>query len=270
MFLQNMNLMQPLLYINLICFIIFFLYILLYKSYTLSTSNIRIPHIFLTSLIKSCFKKGSLPNSKITTPELALAELIKGNKKYKSFWNFAKKANRKSVATIQRPFVIVLSCSDSRVPTEIIFNQLNLGNMFIIRNAGNVVDGVVLGSIEYGVAQLGALLIMVLGHERCGAVTATIDAVLENRPEQSGHIKDIINAIRPAAHNILEKNKCVLMPDEVLKVDIINQTVTENVRLVIENLYKDSDIIAQALDTKKIKIVGAFYNLDDGNIQIME
>jgi hypothetical protein len=92
-----MNLMQPILYISLLCFVIFFLYIILYKSYFLSAS-------------------------KITTPDQALAELIQGNKEYNSFWNFITKANRKSVATVQRPFAIVLSCSDSRVPTEIIFN----------------------------------------------------------------------------------------------------------------------------------------------------
>ncbi len=152
-------------YIGLFFFIIFLFSILLYKSFGLVTS-------------------------KITTPDAALAQLLNGNKQYNSIWNFITRAKRKSVATVQRPFAIVLSCSDSRVPTEIIFNQLNVGSLFIIRNAGNVVDGVVLGSIEYGVTELKAVLIIVLGHERCGAVTATIDAILEHRPESSGHIKD--------------------------------------------------------------------------------
>src|SRR5580658_1071953 len=120
-----MNFMHITLYIGLLCLVIFFFYILVYKSYFLSAS-------------------------KITTPDQALAELMQGNKKYNSFWNFITRANRKSVATMQRPFAIILSCSDSRVPTEIIFNQLDLGSLFIIRNAGNVADGVVLGSIEFG------------------------------------------------------------------------------------------------------------------------
>jgi len=214
-----------------------------------------------------------LSNSKITTPDQALAELIQGNKKYNSFLNFIAKAKRKSVATIQRPFAIVLNCSDSRVPTEIVFNQLDVGSLFTVRNAGNVADGVALGSIEFGVESLGALLIIVLGHERCGAVEATISSIIKHSPEQSGHIKDIINAITPAAHNVLHKNNIDESQHENLKghskTEIINDTVKENVRLVIENLYNNSKIISQALDTNKIKIVGAYYDLDNGNIKII-
>lgn len=240
-----MNLMQPILYISLFCFVIFFLYIILYKSYFLSAS-------------------------KITTPDQALEELLQGNKEYTSSWNFITKANRKSVATVQRPFAIVLSCSDSRVPTEIIFNQMGLGSIFIIRNAGNVADGVVLGSIEYGVAQLEALLIIVLGHERCGAVTSTIDAIINGHPEESGHIKDIISAIRPAALQVLEKNNIEGFIEGAFKTEIINKTVKENVRLVMNTIYKNSEIISKALDSKKIKIVGAYYDLEDGNIKILK
>ncbi len=240
-----MTLIQPILYLSLLCCAIFFFYIILYKSYTLSTS-------------------------KITTPDQALAELIQGNKEYNSFWNFISKANRKSVASIQRPFAIVLSCSDSRVPTEIIFNQMDLGSLFIIRNAGNVVDGVVLGSIEYGVRELEALLIIVLGHERCGAVTATIDAIIQNKPERSGHIKDIMNAISPAAHKILNQHPINESTTQYTKDEIINKIVKENIRMVIATIYQNSEIIAQALDTQKIKIIGAYYDLDDGNIKILK
>lgn len=231
-------------YIILLFSIIFFFYLLLYKSYGLSTS-------------------------KITTPEQALVHLIEGNKKYNSFWNFITRANRKSVATVQKPFAIVLSCSDSRVPTEIIFNQMNLGSLFIIRNAGNVVDGVVLGSIEYGITELKALLVIVLGHERCGAVTTTIDAILENRPESSGHIKDIINAISPAAHNILQQYIEQVTISDQLKESIVKQAVKENVRLIIQDLSQYSDIVAHAVQTKTIKVVGAYYDLDDGDVKII-
>lgn len=238
-----MVLIQLTSYITLIFCIIFFIYTIKYKRYYL-TSN------------------------KITTPDQALAELLRGNKKYNSGWHFITKENRKSVATIQRPFAIVLSCSDSRVPTEIIFNQLNLGSLFIIRNAGNVVDGVVLGSIEYGVSQLGALLIIVLGHERCGAITATVESIIENKPEPAGHIKDIINAITPAAQNILQKHTGKLI-DEELKIEIIQEAVHENVELVMKSLPKYSQIISDALAANKIKVVGAYYDLDNGNVQII-
>jgi len=239
-----MNIITIIFYISLFYFFIFFLYIILYKSNFLSTT-------------------------KITTPDQALEELIRGNKKYNSILNFFIKANRKSVATIQRPFAIVLSCSDSRVPTEIIFNQMNLGSLFIIRNAGNVVDGVVLGSIEYGVEQLGAILVIVLGHERCGAITATIDSILERKPEQSGHIKDIINALTPAAHKILGEHNLKEPISEYLKTEIIHQVVKENVKLIIQDLANHSEIINKALLLNKIKVVGAFYDLDDGNVHII-
>lgn len=216
-------------------------------------------------------KHKSYNRNKITKPEQALDELIKGNKRYNSFWNFFKKAHRKSVAMTQRPFAIILSCSDSRVPTEIIFNQLNLGNLFIVRNAGNVIDGAVLGSIEYGVEKLGALLIIVLGHERCSAVTATIDSILGQSPEQHGHIKTIINAISPAANAILkQKNIDTIITDEAIKIDIINTTVQKNVKLVMQSLYNKSQIITHAVKTNQINIVGAYYELDHGNVIILD
>ncbi|MGZ6251150.1 MAG: carbonic anhydrase [Candidatus Chromulinivorax sp.] len=224
--------------------IIYFFYIFLYKS--------KIDQI----------------QKKIITPDQAIEELVQGNKAYHSFWNFITGTNRKSVATVQNPFAIVLSCSDSRVPTEIIFNQLGLGNLFIVRNAGNIADGVALGSIEYGIDQLQALLILVLGHERCGAVTATIDSVLTQNVNKSGHIQDIINRITPAANTILNKYNTTNF-DETTKIDIINACVKENIHHVIATLYQESKIIADALDSQKIKIVGAYYDLQDGNIHII-
>lgn len=216
------------------------------------------------------YKKIWISTSKIITPDQALQALLQGNKKYTSIFNFLARANRKSVATVQRPFAIILSCSDSRVPTEIIFNQLNLGNLFIIRNAGNVVDGVVLGSIEYGVDQLGAVLVIVLGHGRCGAVTATIDHIIEHKPQPAGHILDIINTISPAALDILGKYKIIDKIDDDLKTEIIKQAVKENVRLIIKDLSQFSDIIKSAVFSEKIKVMGAFYDLDDGKIEIIE
>jgi len=206
---------------------------------------------------------------KITTPDEALAELLQGNKEYNSYWNFITRANRKSVAMVQRPFAIALSCSDSRVPTEIIFNQLNLGNLFIVRNAGNIADGVVLGSIEYGISELGASLILVLGHERCGAVTATINSILKHTPEPAGHVKNIIKAIRPAAHTILNKYNNTDTLNEEMKIKIINETVQENIKSIIQHLLEHSEIIANAVANKKVKIVGAYYDLDDGNVHII-
>ncbi len=239
-----MILIELIAYISTFFCVIFFIYILVYKSYSFSTS-------------------------KITTPDQALQFLLKGNNQYNSFWNFTRRANRKSVSIIQRPFAVILSCSDSRVPTEIIFNQLNLGNLFIIRNAGNVVDGVVLGSIEYGIDQLGAVLLIVLGHERCGAITATVDHILENKPESACHVKDIINAISPAAYEVLEDNKISGQISDTTKADIIEQVVKKNVALVVQTLSEKSTIIKKAYESNKIKIVGAFYDLGNGQVNII-
>lgn len=240
-----MILIQPILYIILIiCYVIFFVVTKLYKNYYQTTKQIK-------------------------TPDQALHELLQGNKSYNSFWNFTTRANRKSVAITQRPFAIILSCSDSRVPTEIIFNQLNLGSLFIIRNAGNVVDKVALGSIEYGVSQLGALLLIVLGHDRCGAITTTIETIIENKPEASCNIKYIINALRPSVFNILKDYSINHPIDENLKKQLVRDAVKENVRLRIQDIYQNSEIIEQAISANKIKIIGAYYDLDDGNIEII-
>jgi len=213
-------------------------------------------------------------NIKTATPTQALDELIKGNKKYTSPWNFLAKRKRELVATIQKPFAIVLSCSDSRVPTEIIFNQLGVGSLFIIRNAGNVIDGVALGSVEYGIEQLDALLIIVLGHERCGAVTATVETILEHQSESPdvmypGHIKDIICAITPAVHAALQKSDISKTISTTIKDQIISDSIKENIHLVVSNIYKNSEIISSAIDSEKIKIVGAYYDLDVGSVKII-
>ena len=131
------------------------------------------------------------------TPDQALSSLKEGNAQYikgriSCPESIAKE--RKQFATIQHPFAIILGCSDSRVSPELLFNKLGLGNLFVIRNAGNVVDDVVAGSIEYGVKHLNSPLIMVLGHERCGAVTAAVD--LKTNPVKIDHnIKAIVNKI---------------------------------------------------------------------------
>jgi len=216
--------------------------------------------------------KQSKSTKKITTPDEALFQLLQGNKKYSSPWRLLARKSREKVSTIQHPFAVILSCSDSRVPTEIIFNQLGVGSLFVVRNAGNVADGVVLGSIEYGIEQLKALLIIVLGHERCGAVTATVDTILEQKAPNimyPGHIQDIIDAISPAVHIVLQDKFEEKTMNNALKQRIIADAIKENIHLVIGNLYSKSEIISKALDSNQVKIVGAYYDLNDGNVKII-
>jgi len=205
----------------------------------------------------------------ITTPDEALNFLIQGNKVFNSPWQITRKKYRQATAFEQKPFAIILNCSDSRVPTEIIFNQLNVGSLFVIRNAGNVIEGTALGSIEYGIAQLGALLIIVLGHERCGAVMATVDSYINNQKSPSSNIQKIIDAITPAVHKVCSDHNISLPCDARTKSFIVSQAIKENVLLEMNNLYTSSEIIKKAVNSNKIKIVGAYYDLDDGNVKII-
>lgn len=212
----------------------------------------------------------------ITNPDQALSELIKGNKKFTKNWG----GKRKNVAIKQSPFAIVLTCSDSRVSPEILFNQFDLGDLFVIRNAGNVLDNIAIGSIEYGVEHLNALLIIILGHERCGAVTATIDAIKENKFPTTGYIKNIIDIISPAVNAVILRNNNILTDysdqnftgsalQQQLNDQIVTDSIKANVKLTASLLYQKSEIVRKAVDENKIKIVGAYYDLDDGNIQII-
>jgi len=210
----------------------------------------------------------------INGSDKALKELMNGNKIFVKNWN---KKERKKVAQSQHPFAIILACSDSRVSPEIIFDELHLGSLFIVRNAGNIADKTTIGSIEYGVEHLHASLIIVLGHERCGAVTSAVNNILQPQPELSINIINILDMIAPAVHTTLatpdikkmissQQNMAI---SEAIKNSIITESIQENVKLATKNLYQNSQIISAALDSKKIKIVGAYYDLDDGIVQII-
>jgi carbonic anhydrase len=185
------------------------------------------------------------------TPESALDELIKGNKRFAN--QKTQGRNRgvfrlREVAQGQNPFAAILGCADSRVPSEIIFDQ-GLGDLFVVRVAGNVATPEEIGSLEFGTLVLGAKVLMVLGHERCGAVKAAIDD-----KSVSGKISAILDQIKPAVIST-SKNS----PDRLAAVTIAN------VKLQMATL-KASPVIADLINTKKLKIVGAIYDLDTGLI----
>jgi carbonic anhydrase len=151
------------------------------------------------------------------------------------------------VSGTQHPKAIVLTCSDSRVAPEIIFDQ-GLGDLFVIRNAGNVVDNDVLGSIEYAIEHLGVTTILVLGHENCGAVTATV-----NHVNTSNHIMDLERSISPAYKLVENKpgNK-------------IHNTVVQNVALSINAIKNDRSLLPPTISMNKISFYGAVYDLATG------
>ena len=151
----------------------------------------------------------------------------------------------------QKPFAMLVSCADSRVPPEILFDQ-GIGDLFVVRAAGNIADTVGLGSLEYGHAVLGAPLVVVLGHEYCGAVDAAVKG-----HEVPGHIADVVRHIKPA----VEKSKG--------EIDMLNAAIDYNVRDVTAGLSERSALLRDAVTSGKLKIVGARYDLDSGEVTLV-
>jgi carbonic anhydrase len=165
---------------------------------------------------------------------------------------------RAELAGGQHPFALVLSCADSRVPPELVFDQ-GLGDLFVVRSAGQVVDRAVLGSIQYAVAVLKTPLLVVLGHQRCGAVEATVDAVA-NRVASSGTDVDaLVAAIRPAVEAAAEDGSG----------DLLDASVGKNVDRVVAQLQA-AEVLARAVESSELTVVGAVYDLASGTVEFAE
>jgi carbonic anhydrase len=183
------------------------------------------------------------------TPDQAWRELAAGNRRWRAFRERHPHENpaiRRTLATAQHPFAVVLGCIDSRVPPELVFDQ-GLGDLMTVRTAGEVLDEAVLGSVAYGVLELGIPLVVVLGHQSCGAVRAAVTA------EQSGerlpaHMQYLVDQIRPAIDHGQEGDAR------------IDATVSANVRLVRSRLAAEPELAAR-IGTGKLAIVGARYEL---------
>jgi carbonic anhydrase len=181
--------------------------------------------------------------------DAALAKLKEGNARFVSSKVSTSKptaARRAEIAQGQHPFAIILGCADSRTSPEIIFDQ-NIGDIFVDRNAGNLVDDHTLGTIEYGVEHLGVRLIVVLGHERCGAVQAAVAS--DTAP---GHIQSLVRDIQPAVQAVKGKPG-----------DTVHLAVAENARLMAEEIRSKANFGDLAKD---VKIIPAVYDLDTGKV----
>ena len=193
-----------------------------------------------------------------TTPDEAMNNLMAGNARYVqgSPIHPNQSAERQAeVAQGQHPWAAILGCIDSRVPPELVFDQ-GLGDLFVARTAGQVIDKVVLGSLEFAVEE-GVKLIMVLGHQSCGAVKATIQT-LQTNGHAEGEIAALVEAIKPA---VIEAQS---QPG-----DLPDNSVRKNVTLEVEYLKSSSQIISHALDQGAIKLVGARYDLGTGAVSIL-
>jgi len=187
--------------------------------------------------------------------EQALKRLLAGNARYvKSGLRHPRQTTERRIELRggQRPFAVILGCSDSRVPPEVIFDQ-GLGDLFVVRVAGNIIDPVVLGSIEYAASHLHTPLIMVLGHSQCGAVTAAV-----SDEDLKGNASIVAAGIRPALKHIKKTSG-----------DIINDTARENAKMVSGQLKDSNPILADLLHRNMLKTVSAFYDLDTGVVEIL-
>jgi carbonic anhydrase len=164
-------------------------------------------------------------------------------------------ARRGELVQGQHPSAVVLSCSDSRVPPELIFDQ-GFGDIFVVRVAGNVADSVALGSIEYAVEHLNVPLIVVMGHDKCGAVAATVKG-----GEPEGNIRSIVERISPAVSKAKASGKT--------GEDLLDAAIIENVRSVTAGLTRDSAIIKHLVNEKKVKIIPAKYSLATGKVDLL-
>jgi carbonic anhydrase len=161
---------------------------------------------------------------------------------------------RAELTKSQHPFAIILSCSDSRVPPEIVFDE-GLGDIFIVRVAGNVLNDEGLGSIEYGVDVLGARLILVLGHQSCGAVDAAIKTVAA-KGKAPGHIQSLVTAIKPVV-------------DATPKADL-ETTIKANVKHVVDALRSSTPILKGKVDSGDVQVIGGYYTLDSGAVTFLD
>ncbi len=194
------------------------------------------------------------------TADEALAKLKVGNEKFVSAPQLCAadlSKQREHVAKAQTPWATIITCSDSRVPPELLFGGLGVGELFVARNAGNMVDTATMGTIEYGAEHLGIPLVVVMGHERCGAVAAACE-VVEKHTKLPGSIGPMVNAIVPAAKAVRGKPG-----------DFVDNTVRESAKRTAMKVASKSPIVSHLIKENKVKVLAARYDLDNGSVEFL-
>jgi carbonic anhydrase len=196
------------------------------------------------------------------TPKKALDFLTEGNQRFqdnlKAHRNLLEQVN--DTSTGQFPFATILSCIDSRVSAELIFDQ-GLGDIFSIRIAGNFVNQDILGSMEFGCKLAGTKLVVVLGHTSCGAIKGACDNA------KLGNLTAMLNKIKPAVNSVLEPKEVSLRKSSNL--EFVDNVATRNVALTIDRIRNESDVLAEMEQNGEIMIVGAMYNINDGSVNFI-
>lgn len=201
------------------------------------------------------------------TAQEALQRLREGNRRFVADEpnpdNDLSHPRRLETAKVQAPFAIILGCSDSRVPAEIVFDQ-GLGDLFVIRVAGNIVAPSQVGSVEFAAARFGTRLVVVLGHSQCGAILATLEEMRQPTENQSRHLRSIVDRVRPSVAELLRTE---------LRNDLdslVEHAVRANVRVSMNHLRHGSDILEQLIRDDGLKVVGAEYSLESGEVEFFD
>jgi carbonic anhydrase len=200
------------------------------------------------------------------TPALtALAALKEGNRRFVAELGEAGnvRTRRRELPAGQEPLAIILGCSDARVPAEIVFDQ-GLGDLFVIRVAGNIVAPSQVGSVEFAAAAFGTRLVVVLGHSNCGAIHATLDQLTRPSKDQSPNLRSIVNRIRPAVEGLIERS-AALDRDA-----LVQQAVRANIRMSADHLRHGSEVLEQAIERDGLLVVGAEYSLESGVVEFFD
>lgn len=204
----------------------------------------------------------ALPGHGMITAAEALVRLQDGNRRFVSNESVAGLSNRDRRATLiggQEPFAIVLGCSDSRVPAELVFDQ-GFGDLFVIRVAGNVVAPSQIGSVEFAAERYNTRLVVVMGHSQCGAILATLEELSGNGSTESRNLRSIVDRIRPSVESVMSKQGH--QDWDVL----VNEAVRANVRVSVDHLRHGSDLLEKLVHEKGLMIVGAEYSLETGAV----
>jgi carbonic anhydrase len=203
--------------------------------------------------------------SKTVSAKEALTRLRDGNRRFvagvRGLDALLSQTRRAALAAEQCPFAVVLGCSDSRVPAELVFDQ-GLGDLFVIRVAGNIVSPSQVGSVEFALARFETRLVVVLGHTQCSAVAATLEAV-RTHTNQSPNVRSIVDRIRPAVETILATG----LNDEE---SVVRQAVRANVRASADHLRHGSALIEQLIQDDGLLVAGAEYSLETGEVDFFD
>lgn len=197
----------------------------------------------------------------------ALARLKDGNRRFvaevRSPDTVASRSRRLELAAGQEPFAIILGCSDSRVPAELVFDQ-GLGDLFVIRVGGNIVAPSQVGSVEFAASRYGTSLVVVLGHSNCGAIAATIEELQQSAENQSRNLRAIVDRVRPSVEGLLKTELRYNLPE------LAHQAVRANVVTSVDHLRHGSALLEQLIRNEGLRVVGAEYSLDTGVVDFFD